>query len=85
MEVYFHAVLTWALDGGKWFKSYLCHLPSKVSPSAHWVGGWMSSRTSLICEEKTPFSLSGIKTQFLDYAAHGTVMLSYSIHSNREV
>jgi len=48
MEVYEHAFLASALDGGEWSVSR----PSRVTPKesargTHWIGGWVGPRAVL--------------------------------------
>jgi hypothetical protein len=40
--------LTSELDGGEWSASCLDRfIPGEIAPGAHWIGGWVGSRTSL--------------------------------------
>jgi hypothetical protein len=40
--------LTLALDGGECSASCLGHFtPGEISPSTHWIGGWVDPRTDL--------------------------------------
>jgi hypothetical protein len=40
--------LTFALDGGEWSASRLCHF----TPGTHWIGGWVGPRAGLDAVEK---------------------------------
>jgi len=42
-EIYLHAFLTLALDGGEWSAS----CPRCFTPSNHWVGEWVGPSASL--------------------------------------
>jgi len=49
MEVYLHAFLTLALDGGEWSASCSSfYTPILRVPSTHWIWGWVGPRVSLL-------------------------------------
>jgi hypothetical protein len=42
MEVYLHAFLASALDGGEWSASRASDFtPGRRASSTHWIGGWV--------------------------------------------
>jgi hypothetical protein len=48
VEVYLHAFLTSALDGGEWSASCLCHfIPREKVPGTHWIGRWVGPTARL--------------------------------------
>jgi hypothetical protein len=57
VEVYLHTFLTSALDGGEWSASHPGRFtPRERAPCAHWIGGWVGSRTVLdaVAKRKIP-------------------------------
>jgi hypothetical protein len=47
-EVYLHALLASAVDGGEWSASNLgCFTPGEETPGTHWIEGWLIPRNSL--------------------------------------
>jgi hypothetical protein len=69
VEVYFHAFLTSALDGGDWSAPR----PGRFTPKArvlgtHWVGGWVS-RSGRGGEEKNSQPLPGIEPRIIQPVA----------------
>jgi hypothetical protein len=48
VEVYLHAFLTSALDGGEWSDSPPGRFTRReIAPSTHWIGGWGGPRAGL--------------------------------------
>jgi hypothetical protein len=48
VEVWLHAFLNLALDGGEWSASHPSHsTPRERTPSIHWIRGWVGSGASL--------------------------------------
>jgi hypothetical protein len=48
VEVYLHAFLYSALDGGKWSASHPGHFtPREGAPGIHWIGSRVGTRASL--------------------------------------
>jgi hypothetical protein len=48
MEVYLHALLTSALDGGEWPASRPGHFnPGEKGPGTHLKGGWVGPKAGL--------------------------------------
>jgi hypothetical protein len=57
MEVYLHAFLALALDGGEWSASRPSRFtPRERAPGTHWIGGWVGPRTVLdaVVKRKIP-------------------------------
>jgi hypothetical protein len=70
MEVYLHALLTSALDGGEWSASRCGRFtPRERAPYTHWRGGWVVPTDGLdaVVKRKIPPS-TGIRTR--DRRAH---------------
>jgi hypothetical protein len=64
VEVYLHAFLTSALDGGQWSASRLGRFtPKERAPSTHWIGGWVGPRAVLdtAVKRKIPTPPPGIE------------------------
>jgi len=59
MEVYIHAFLTLALDGGGWLASR----PGHFTPGTHWIGGWVEPRTGPEIKKTTSLPLPGIEAR----------------------
>jgi hypothetical protein len=58
VEVYFHAFLPSALDGGEWLDSGPDRFTAgEISPCTHWIGGWVDPRAGLkaVVKRKTTF------------------------------
>jgi hypothetical protein len=48
VEVYLHAFLISALDGGEWSASHPGRYTNRErSPDTHWIGGWVGPRAGL--------------------------------------
>jgi hypothetical protein len=48
VEVYLHAFLSSALDGGEWSAPLPVRFtPSERAPGNHWIGGWVGPRAGL--------------------------------------
>jgi hypothetical protein len=59
VEVWLHAFLTSARDGGDWPASRLGRFtPRERAPGTHWIGGWVGPRTVLdaVVKRKIPSS-----------------------------
>jgi hypothetical protein len=65
LKIWLHAFLNSALDGGELSASHPGRItPSERTPDNHWIGGWVSPRTSLkavakrekflLCKESNP-------------------------------
>jgi hypothetical protein len=57
VEVYLHAFLTSALDGGEWLASRPGgSTPRERAPDTHWIGGWVGPRAVLdaVVKKKIP-------------------------------
>jgi hypothetical protein len=57
VEVYLHAFLTSALDGGEWSTSRPgLFNPREKEPDTHWIGGWVGPRAVLdvVVKRKIP-------------------------------
>jgi hypothetical protein len=57
VEIYLHAFLTSALDGGEWSASRPGRFTRRErAPGTHWKGGWMGPRTGLdaVVKRKIP-------------------------------
>jgi len=49
VEVYLHALLTLALDGGEWSASrHGPFISGERARGTHWLGGWVDPRVSAI-------------------------------------
>jgi hypothetical protein len=60
VEVWLHASLTSALDGGEWSASRPGRLTSRErEPGTHWIGGWVGPRAVLdaVVKRKIPIPL----------------------------
>jgi len=56
VEIYCHAFLILALDGGEWSASRSGRFISGGrAPGTHWIGGWMGPRAGLDAVEKGIF------------------------------
>jgi hypothetical protein len=64
LEVWLHALLTSAVDGGEWSVSR----PDRFNPESisdtHWMGGWVASRRSGHQGTENALPLQGIESQF---------------------
>jgi hypothetical protein len=48
VEIYFHAFLTSALDGGEWSTLHTSYFaPGERAPDTHWIGDWVGPRATL--------------------------------------
>jgi hypothetical protein len=59
VEIYLHAFLTSALDGGEWSASRPGRFTSRErAPGTHWIGGWVGLRAVLdaVMNRKIPSS-----------------------------
>jgi hypothetical protein len=57
VEVWLHAFLISALDGGEWSASRLGRFtPRERAPGTHWIGGWVGPRAVLeaVVKKKIP-------------------------------
>jgi hypothetical protein len=65
-EVYLHALLTSALDGGEWSESRPDRfIPRERVPGTHWIGGWLGPRAGLdvMVKRKKSQPLPGIEPE----------------------
>jgi len=57
VEVYLHAFLTAAIDGGEWSASHLGRFtPGETASGTHWIGVWVGPRAGLdvVVKRKIP-------------------------------
>jgi hypothetical protein len=59
VDVQIHAFMTSALVGGEWSTS----CPDERAPGAHWIGGWVDTRTDLDYMKRKFLCLLGLELQ----------------------
>jgi hypothetical protein len=73
VEVYIHAFLTSALDGGEWSASRPgSFTPRERAPGTHWIGGWVGPEVGLDTVVKRKFPVPA-RTRAPDIPARSTV------------
>jgi hypothetical protein len=66
MKADLQALLTSALDGGKWSASHTnCYGPMERAPGTHWIGGWVGPIAGLdaVAKRKKIPAPAGNRTQ----------------------
>jgi hypothetical protein len=79
VEVYLHAFLTSALDGGEWSALCSCRFtPRERAPGTHWIGGWAGPRAGLDAAVREKFPApAGTRTP--DHPAHSLALYRWAI------
>jgi hypothetical protein len=80
MEIYLHAFLTSALDGGEWWASRPVRFtPKKRALGTHWIGGWADPSAGLdaVVKRKIPSPCRDSKPR-LFRSQPSAIPLSYS-------
>jgi hypothetical protein len=73
VEVYLHAFLTLALNGGEWSASLPSHFtPRERAPGTHWIGSWVDPRASLdvVVRRKIPSPYQDSNPPIIQPIAH---------------
>jgi hypothetical protein len=74
VDVYIHIFLTLALVGAEWSASR----PGRLTPSTHWIGGWVGPRAHQDVEKRKFFTLPGLELRPLGCPARSQSL--YQLH-----
>jgi hypothetical protein len=81
VDLYLHAFLTSAVDGGEWSASRPgCFTPRERAPGTHWIGGWVGSSAGLDAVKRhisSPRRESNPRTPIVQPVAHNFVYFKF--------